>query len=868
MRGPEHRLTPGVAPTHRRAEPAARPAPSSTSPSGLLLQLQVAAGNRAVASMLAGPVPVAQRDEAGWRAGGTTKAGDWNYATRDVGAIRRIPIEGLTLGNQRDFAGNERQKTDESAAGRAIVLVPSALDATQTVDVMLYFHGFTGRAADYAASFRQHSQAGTVRDVDQDRIEAQIEAAGTKQLIAVLPIGVGTSDFGKIPFDAYINEVLGRVLAVGELKDRAGKPVTKVPARGRLVLSGHSGGGAKVVNSLNDTTGTKPAEIALFEGFLWGGAIKVRNWMRDKLDGVRKLPEADRAAAIAKIPIFRAYFTTGGGYAAGHGWLRTWLATWFEDHGKELGADRPALEARFKVEELTGAGHETVVRGIGDAAKEGPLADALGLLDDPTRASELEHKGSVTWHQPRKKKAQAGKGRKKGGKAKAGSKAASTSGSAPTSGTTPAIPTPTSTPGAGQTVGSTPTTSGSTTASSGRRVSGPPPSGQTGPLGPAGPGPAGRGRAGRVGPGPTGPTGPTGPVAGPAGRAGAGGRRRQVTGRATQDPTLAADPGAQTDPNQGLRTMTDEKRDKLIEDTQTQQTTTGTEEDRAALAAVLEGLDPPQTVETWFASMVPNATFLGKTIRATSAGGVPGVHKELHDKLKEAERRLMAKYPGKTAAQIGTDLDLRDIGGLRKPKKATGKQTPSYHVFGLAVDIDPGTNPFVGNAKVKKKKGMTKEKKAELTANRSPRIIERAMLLLHGETFDVEAKLATTKGVSATIKALESYDIHRRASDALSSYLKLADDLEGPTLRGLVEARLAAGDTNDLAWWKTRIRTDRDQIGNWDFGNAPHPEDTGYLDISRDIVEALVTSGLTWGGTYNKDKDIMHFDWRSGTIQQ
>jgi hypothetical protein len=79
---------------------------------------------------------------------------------------------------------------------------------------------------------------------------------------------------------------------------------------------------------------------------------------------------------------------------------------------------------------------------------------------------------------------------------------------------------------------------------------------------------------------------------------------------------------------------------------------------------------------------------------------------------------------------------------------------------------------------------------------------------------------------------------------------------------------MAAGDANDLAWWKARIRTDRDQIGNWDFGNAPHPEDTGYLDISRDIVEALVTAGLTWGGTYNKAKDIMHFDWRDGTIQQ
>jgi D-alanyl-D-alanine carboxypeptidase len=67
---------------------------------------------------------------------------------------------------------------------------------------------------------------------------------------------------------------------------------------------------------------------------------------------------------------------------------------------------------------------------------------------------------------------------------------------------------------------------------------------------------------------------------------------------------------------------------------------------------------------------------------------------------------------------------------------------PSYHCFGLAVDINSNTNPFVGNMmpnrktyKEKHKKDMTDEQYNKFMANRSPRIIERAMRLLHGERF-------------------------------------------------------------------------------------------------------------------------------------
>jgi hypothetical protein len=52
---------------------------------------------------------------------------------------------------------------------------------------------------------------GTVRDVAQDRIEAQMRASGATQTIAILPQGISHSRFGKVLTDPYIQAVLARL---------------------------------------------------------------------------------------------------------------------------------------------------------------------------------------------------------------------------------------------------------------------------------------------------------------------------------------------------------------------------------------------------------------------------------------------------------------------------------------------------------------------------------------------------------------------------------------------------------------------------------------------------------------------------------
>jgi hypothetical protein len=44
------------------------------------------------------------------------------------------------------------------------------------------------------------------------------------------------------------------------------------------------------------------------------------------------------------------------------------------------------------------------------------------------------------------------------------------------------------------------------------------------------------------------------------------------------------------------------------------------------------------------------------------------------------------------------------------------------------------------------------------------------------------------------------------------------------------------------------------------------PKKRGYMTVQKELATALVQAGLTWGGTYNTGKDLMHFDLRTGSI--
>src|SRR5947209_16090560 len=101
-----------------------------------LLTLQRAAGNRAVTALLT-PVqrgddkpaasPTPSTSDVGWSdAKNVEKGHKWNADVHDVGEIHRIPLEGLAAGYQG--AASMEKLTKESAGGKAIALVPAAIN--------------------------------------------------------------------------------------------------------------------------------------------------------------------------------------------------------------------------------------------------------------------------------------------------------------------------------------------------------------------------------------------------------------------------------------------------------------------------------------------------------------------------------------------------------------------------------------------------------------------------------------------------------------------------------------------------------------------------------------------------------------------
>jgi len=248
--------------------------------SAAILNLQRAAGNQAVLSLLR---PVQRGLDIGWSE--PSKEGrQWNKGQTEVGDIHRIPLEGLDVGLKAETAGKGGKDkaaipelSSESAPGRAIVLVPKAINAPNPdakvaepkIDVVIFLHGHTEDAStrpyagwralnpeagkwkgkgdeDFVHSLRhglpdeadKPQDTAPVRDVALDEAEQQLQDSGSTQTIMVLPQGGLHSNFGDINPGVYANEVIGRLKTV--LKTSA-SPEQIV---GRITMGGHSGAGA------------------------------------------------------------------------------------------------------------------------------------------------------------------------------------------------------------------------------------------------------------------------------------------------------------------------------------------------------------------------------------------------------------------------------------------------------------------------------------------------------------------------------------------------------------------------------------------------------------------------------------------------
>jgi hypothetical protein len=407
----------------------------------MMLGLQRRVGNRTVARLVGrAPSPLLQR-KVGW-SDALTDGHGWNVGERAVGKIRRIPIELPDHGLKKDAPIGEL--TPERADHRAIVLVPAALDATQTVDYVVFLHGYTENAATRPyggwraykppkpperASRRPRvptdeelkltkwrtgiddTDIAPVRDVALDQAEQQLEDSGLTQLVIVLPQGGLRSQFGDAGNAGdYVQAVVGELSADKVWRDAEGNSVGSAPSTGRVTMAGHSGAGATLGVMAGNAAerlrhpGSKDADkpnalqtsgdLVIFDAINGPGELGgYQAWVNARLDtDLRMLKgKADESAQLtylAAAPKLRGYYTAG--YKSKYVELETTIRDWFKRHAADLGPIARCLRANF-VLTYVGGEHEELMRGGGTgAARTNGILGALLDLHRPQPKSAAD----------------------------------------------------------------------------------------------------------------------------------------------------------------------------------------------------------------------------------------------------------------------------------------------------------------------------------------------------------------------------------------------------------------------------------------------------------------------------------------------
>jgi hypothetical protein len=403
-----------------------------------ILELNHRAGNRAVAGLL-------QR-RVGWT-DASQQGKKWNDDEHSWGNIRRIPLEGLAEGLDANVRGAKGRKitelSSEGATGKAIVLVPMALDARASIEVIVFLHGFTeGRFRPYAGwrelvdpkpktddlddvlkerlpRLRQgvdKDDSAPVRDVALDQVEQQLEESRHTQLVIVLPQGGLHSEFSKdgtqdFDADRYVTEIVTRLRTEKRWQDGSGKVVDVEPSVTRITMAGHSGAGQALSQMTNEALkakrGVKPVkgappprssaltgDLVIYDAINGSQLGRFKEWttalLDDKLDKLTDPGVTDEGKLwhLNRAQKLRGFTTTA--YIDVYMELDDEINAWFAKHGAKLGKWAPCLRANFALD-FVPVSHEELMRGSlagkPRAADTGTILQAIRDLHPPRYVS-------------------------------------------------------------------------------------------------------------------------------------------------------------------------------------------------------------------------------------------------------------------------------------------------------------------------------------------------------------------------------------------------------------------------------------------------------------------------------------------------
>jgi hypothetical protein len=186
----------------------------------------------------------------------------------------------------------------------------------------------------------------------------------------------------------------------------------------------------------------------------------------------------------------------------------------------------------------------------------------------------------------------------------------------------------------------------------------------------------------------------------------------------------------------------------------------------------------------------------------------------------------------------------------------------SLQSLGLAIDINPHTNPWLINPDASGAGQVENAGRSRAIKN----VIDRAVLLVTNQTVKDADLQRRPKRDDAAERVEASYDKLQGASDALARYLALDGKDRREDLQDLIDA---LGANNPKGWdakrWAKVIAADRKTLRDHADAKKWTSPKTGFLHLDKRLVKAMTgVGGLTWLGddTIAVGRDIMHFDMR------
>lgn len=234
--------------------------------------------------------------------------------------------------------------------------------------------------------------------------------------------------------------------------------------------------------------------------------------------------------------------------------------------------------------------------------------------------------------------------------------------------------------------------------------------------------------------------------------------------------------------------------------------------------------DAGEDADDWISSYT-RTTFLGRPLASDQY-----IHVKLAEHLKKVEADFAHKFGGtnadvKVAGNFLLGQKVHDIKGSRKVS-STAKY--SFHMFGLAVDINYLENPFV-------------QKMETINA-----ILARACDLLQ-------------KDKIIKFNYHEGFDKYALISDFLVDYFTLSDKNNESKLTDLLNNYHGNG-TWGITIEKAIMRIKSDLINLSASlsrrNNSEFIKNNGFLNLPKEFITGI---RLNWGGEYG---DMMHFDMR------